>query len=123
VNLRWQDYWAGLFAAHGYVAVDALRPAIWHNESISFYYRQNILLFVEKDHLESHPSLVHAWEKTHPEQLAIAHPEFVGYLGKGISDEALDAMYLGQVAPLLPRMILRAIGRRLRLMLGRRHGD
>src|SRR5918993_5443566 len=43
VNLQWQDYWAGLFAAHDYVAVDAIRPIVWNDPSVQFFYRQNTI--------------------------------------------------------------------------------
>ena len=45
VNERFQSYWAGLFAGHGYGCVDAIRPAVWGDRSIPSYLRQNVLLF------------------------------------------------------------------------------
>ncbi len=44
VNLRWQSYWAGLFADRGYRLFDVVRPAFW-DSSVEPWYKQNILLF------------------------------------------------------------------------------
>lgn len=46
INEQWQSYWAEHFAAQGYTAFDPLRPLIWQDSSIAFWYRQNMLLYV-----------------------------------------------------------------------------
>lgn len=48
VNERWQSYWAELFAGNGYCALDAVRPLIWGDDNIAWWYRQNILLYVRE---------------------------------------------------------------------------
>jgi SAM-dependent methyltransferase len=48
INERWQDYWAGLFAAHGYEVKDCIRPRIWNNAGSAFWYAQNTLLYVNE---------------------------------------------------------------------------
>jgi hypothetical protein len=53
INEQWSDYWVRLFADHGYVPIDCLRPHIWHNEQVSWWYRQNMLLFVEAARLKA----------------------------------------------------------------------
>ena len=51
INERWQDYWAALFEARGYAVLDAIRPRIWEDDDIGFWYRQNVLLYVKKGRL------------------------------------------------------------------------
>ncbi len=46
-NERMQSYWASLFAANGYGACDIVRPAVWTNGTVSYWYRQNCLLYVK----------------------------------------------------------------------------
>jgi SAM-dependent methyltransferase len=48
VNEQWPDYWAKLFNSHGYVCYDAIRPLIWNDERIKFWYRQNMFIAVKK---------------------------------------------------------------------------
>ncbi len=45
VNEQWQDYWAALFAEYGYKALDIVRPEIWTDERVKWWYRQNIMVF------------------------------------------------------------------------------
>jgi hypothetical protein len=47
LNEQPQSYWAGLFARHGYGAVDVIRPLIWRDRRVSYWYRQNMLLYVK----------------------------------------------------------------------------
>lgn len=49
INEQWQEYWVGLFAAEGYDVYDLIRPKIWNDSRIPFWYRQNSLFFVKKE--------------------------------------------------------------------------
>ena len=46
VNEQWPSYWAAHFAGLGYRPVDAVRPRIWDDERIMYWYKQNMLLYV-----------------------------------------------------------------------------
>jgi len=50
-------YWREKFNKHGYVEIDFLRPLIWKNEKISWWYRQNITSFVKNDYLKQNPPI------------------------------------------------------------------
>ena len=41
VNEQWPAYWAEHFAQHGYEPVDALRPLLWDDERVEWWYAQN----------------------------------------------------------------------------------
>jgi len=45
-NEQWQSWWANHFAAHGYTAHDVVRPAIWADDAIPAWYRQNAVLYL-----------------------------------------------------------------------------
>lgn len=47
LNEQWQSWWATLFAAHGYLAYDVVRPAIWSDEDVPAWYRQNAVLYLD----------------------------------------------------------------------------
>lgn len=74
INEQWPGYWAALFEARGYVPVDCLRPRLWLNEKVAWYYRQNLLLFVEEQALARVPRLARARE-AHGDALPLVHPE------------------------------------------------
>jgi SAM-dependent methyltransferase len=51
VNERWPSYWAELFARHGYEPFDVVRPAVWSDPNVAFWYAQNTVLYADRDHL------------------------------------------------------------------------
>ncbi len=72
VNENWPEYWAALFAEFNFVPFDIIRPAIWHNDKVCWWYKQNILLFVKQDKAAS---LLPDHSPTPIEQLSVVHPE------------------------------------------------
>jgi SAM-dependent methyltransferase len=59
-NRQWPSWWAALFAAHGFRAEDWLRPLVWEDERVDWWYAQNKILYL-RDEASSEPvrSLVH----------------------------------------------------------------
>jgi hypothetical protein len=51
VNENWVEYWHGFFQERDYHCIDFLRDKLWHDPSIPYYYRQNLLLYVNRDKL------------------------------------------------------------------------
>ena len=75
LNEQWPDYWAGLFAEENFVAVDCIRKRIWQNKNVMWWYRQNMLMYVDHKHLESNIALKSEFEKTDQSRLSMVHPE------------------------------------------------
>jgi SAM-dependent methyltransferase len=75
VNEQMPEYWAEKFAQHDYIPVDFIRPLIWNDTDIDYWYRQNILLFVNKEKLREYPQLQFATQATKPDFLTRIHPE------------------------------------------------
>jgi SAM-dependent methyltransferase len=75
VNEQWQGYWSKKFQKRGYVTIDYIRKKVWQNENVEFWYAQNILIFVDKNHLENHHSLKKEFEDTVNFQLSLVHPK------------------------------------------------
>jgi SAM-dependent methyltransferase len=79
VNEQWQDYWAEKFQCRGYIAIDYIRPHIWNNPKVAYWYRQNILIFVKLDELRNDWQL---YNKLAPytvkilTSLSVVHPVF-----------------------------------------------
>ncbi|HEX3725524.1 MAG TPA: class I SAM-dependent methyltransferase [Pirellulales bacterium] len=76
VNEQFPEYWQAKFLAHDFVVVDCLRRPLWNNPQVAFYYRQNILFFVQRDRLGDYPRLAEEFMRAgeHP-PLAFVHPE------------------------------------------------
>ena len=77
INLQWQDFWAGLFGERGYRVVDAVRPRVWEDERVKFFYAQNVLVYVDPERVDApdlpqlplrlvHPRLLDSARRTLP---------------------------------------------------------
>jgi SAM-dependent methyltransferase len=84
INEQWQTHWAALFAQHDFVVCDALRPRIWRDQNVSYWYRQNAVIFCRSDMLSTFPKLEAA---EHTLQHALIHPEQLRL------SEVLSALY------------------------------
>jgi SAM-dependent methyltransferase len=49
INEQWQDYWARKFRDRGYQAIDLVRPRVWCDPSVAFYYKQNAVLYAKPE--------------------------------------------------------------------------
>lgn len=49
VNEQSASYWAQLFARHGMQPYDCLRPLIWNNRQVEWWYRQNMVVYALPD--------------------------------------------------------------------------
>jgi len=102
VNEQWPEYWQHLFDARGYQVVDGLRPRFWNNDDVEPWYRQNLLLYVNKNQLAALPQELQKIAQG-PQMLAVVHPSV--YLTPSVSG--------------LRQMIPRTIASRLRRVLKR----
>ena len=74
VNEQWLDYWSAMFARCGFVIVDCLRTRLWNDESICWWYAQNMVLFVEEGMLPQLPLLVELHSQGAQMPLRVVHP-------------------------------------------------
>ncbi len=56
-NERWQSYWATLFRHRGYQALDALRPKLWDDAEVEFWYAQNMIVYASQQAVTHHTKL------------------------------------------------------------------
>jgi cyclopropane fatty-acyl-phospholipid synthase-like methyltransferase len=73
INCQFPDYWAGLFAKHGYQPLDFIRRAIWSDRGMHMWIRQNVIAFVSAEFM-----LKNTWARETASSsgpLSIVHPE------------------------------------------------
>jgi len=74
--------WVRLFSTHDYEVLDVFRPTLWTDRRVPFWFRQNLLMFVDRAHLQVHPEL--ATPPAVPAPLDVVHPElFETLIGTG----------------------------------------
>lgn len=77
INEQFQDYWAEVFNKKGYVTVDCIRPRIWNNANIQWWYRQNLMFFVKENALSNYPKLKESALGKGQKVLPTVHPEML----------------------------------------------
>jgi hypothetical protein len=50
INEQFLPYWIDLFQRMGYEGIDPIRPVILGNNSVEWFYQQNIVMFVAPGH-------------------------------------------------------------------------
>lgn len=92
VNEQWPAYWQEKFAARGFVAVDVLRDALWNDERVAWYYRQNLMLYVRATALADYPALARDGVPEGSTVRALVHPDrylrLAGLSGTRLLDRA-----------------------------------
>src|SRR4051812_24408135 len=73
VNEQPRAYWHGLFARHGFMPIDCLRPQIWQELQIAFWYRQNLFFYANDSGLELHPELAGEAVRQRADDLELVH--------------------------------------------------
>jgi SAM-dependent methyltransferase len=48
LNEQWPKYWMELFSEYGFLFYDVLRPQLWEDDRIEYWYRQNIFLVMHE---------------------------------------------------------------------------
>lgn len=57
VNEQWPAYWVAHFERHGYRVTDGLRPLLWDDARVDWWYAQNLLLFATPEVIAASPLL------------------------------------------------------------------
>lgn len=65
LNEQWPAYWQQKFLKHGFYFHDLIRPLIWNNENVHWWYRQNIFLLKR----QNADQRIYDW--VHPEALKV----------------------------------------------------
>lgn len=102
INERWQSCWAKLFENRGFTPLDVIRPAIWENDAVERWYRQNTIAYCQNDVVAEYSS--RSGRQKLP--LSIVHPK--QYIGIREEYNVVDAFAVFRKA------IQKAIARRLR---------
>lgn len=72
VNERWQTYWLHKFERKGYQVVDYVRPKIWYEKDVCYFYAEESFLLVKKERLPEYEKLANyvqepIYDCIHPE--------------------------------------------------------
>ena len=74
VNEQWPEYWANIFHKKDYLAIDCIRPLIWNDGQIEFFYAQNTLIFAAANEIDRYPLLAEQLQRRRSDPLSRVHP-------------------------------------------------
>lgn len=109
INEQWPKYWVNLFQQNGLRCFDVLREQFWTDPEISWWYRQNMLVFATKERASQIPLLASYDAARRSFPLEVAHPDFMALFRDTLSEEESGWE--------LTKKILRLYRRRLRILL------
>lgn len=79
INEQWPDYWEVRFKERGYAPVDGIRRHILSDKRVSFFYSQNIVMYVKETALADYPRLQQEIMTGHGYAHALVHPQLYTY--------------------------------------------
>ncbi len=74
INEEWPHIWAGRFASQGFRTLDPIRSKIWLDNSISWWYQQNILVFAAEKVVADNAQMAVLADQVDSNRLSVVHP-------------------------------------------------
>lgn len=74
VNEQWPEYWARRFLEYGYCGYDFVRPLIWCDPRVRYFYAQNSVLYIHEADASRYPALPGG---TRGAPLPLVHPRLL----------------------------------------------
>ncbi len=104
VNEQWASYWIAKFESHGFTALDSIRPQLWNNPRVAWWYVQNAFLFIRTSRLGEFPKAVAAAK---PWPTDLVHPR--AYVRATVPSEMSPRMLkeVGLALPHFPGKVLK----------------
>jgi SAM-dependent methyltransferase len=77
LNERPHRYWQDLFASYGFACFDCLRPRIWQDGRVAWWYRQNLFLYGSAEGVSRSEALAREGARPTPGDLDLCHVEIL----------------------------------------------
>ena len=90
INEQWPSYWAAHFADQGYAPFDVIRPLIWADDGIAWWYRQNMLLFAKEGSAPA--TSLAALPSGQKAQLDLVHPAQFEHAQKAVFSRTIRSL-------------------------------
>lgn len=113
VNEQWPPYWAERFRSVGFEPVDAIRPRVWDNPRVAFFFAQNTVLYVRDDRAAELRQTIGA-DQAADVPPALVHPGMLDALRAGQARKRPADPSFSSLVRAIPGAVRRAAGRRLR---------
>lgn len=85
INEQWKDYWIEIFNSLGYKGYDILRPIIWSDDLVDWWYKQNMLVFSKTVLVYDEITVPYKNEKIHPDMF-LQYRDYIIYLQEYVAE-------------------------------------
>jgi hypothetical protein len=102
INEQWPPYWQALFAGNGFIRVDAIRPLVWRDPNVAWFYQQNIYLYVANKVLVECEWLNQYADAPGTQELTLVHPKILS-----------QYMSVWGALSVLPKLVQQSLQRRM----------
>ncbi len=89
LNEQNPEYWSKKFKVHGFEYYDILRPLIWNNRLVEYWYKQNVFLVARKGVLDKKYFATN-------EPLTLVHPELLYYYQQPSTNQVIQKLGLSK---------------------------
>jgi SAM-dependent methyltransferase len=97
INEQWPSFWIALFKENNYQAMDCIRPQIWENPEVAWWYVQNLFVFIKQSKVQDYPAALEISRRSFP--VNVVHPR--AYVKATVPQEMSPRM-LKEVIKALP---------------------
>jgi hypothetical protein len=73
LNEQPHAYWDGLFAGRAFIKIDCVRPRVWQDPRVAWWYRQNMFIYANAEALTRSPALRAEAERERASDLRLVH--------------------------------------------------
>ncbi len=108
LNEQWPAYWVERFGEVHYTALDCLRRRVWQNESVDWWYAQNLLCFVHQQRVQLYAHLAGGPPDPVP---ALVHPLNYVWKAEELSHATGARRVVSQVVRTLGRLLMERLGK------------
>lgn len=79
INEQWLEYWLVRFKAKDFVPVDCIRPHVWKNSAVRWWYAQNTILYVHSSRMSQLEAIAGEKSRNPMDPLSMIHPQLFEY--------------------------------------------
>jgi SAM-dependent methyltransferase len=108
-NREWPAYWGDRLAERGFEAIDCIRPAVWDDPEVAWWFAQNAFLAARREALLRLPPLAAAAAAAGSGLRALVHPGC--FESTVVEAGRIEKRPLREIAALVVRALARRVGR------------
>lgn len=93
INPQWQEFWREAFERENYLPITTIREKIWNERSVPFFYKQNMILYINQNALYKNSRLLEEINLSKGSLINVVHPDLYISAINSINKKAKDQTF------------------------------